>query len=53
MNNTKMKLRWVIVWDYNDTTNIEEFEFRLPAEIRMMQLESFGMKPTLHDRMNN
>lgn len=52
MNNTKIR-RWVVSWIINDEVRTEEFEFRLPAEIRMMQLESYGMKPTLHDRINN
>jgi len=39
---------WVVSWRYNDKDYSESFEFRTLAECRMIQLEAFGMRPTLH-----
>lgn len=42
------KSMWIVSWIYNDRTFSESFEFRMFAEFKMIQLEAFGMKPTLH-----
>jgi len=39
---------WVVSWRYNDKEYSESFDSRLMAEIKMIQLEAFKMKPTLH-----
>lgn len=40
--------QWVVSWRYNDHEYTESFDSRMMAEIKMIQLETFGMKPTLH-----
>ncbi len=44
-----MNLRWLVIWSHNGFERWESFEFRLTAEIKMIHLESWGMKPSLVD----
>lgn len=43
-----IKMNWRVCWTYNGVDYSEAFEFRLMAEIKMIQLESWGQKPSLH-----
>jgi hypothetical protein len=46
----KPVMRWTVSWIYNGITRSEDFEFRFFAELKMIQLESFGLKPSLHQK---
>lgn len=42
------KSGWVVAWTYNGNTYSVSYESRTLAELKMIQLESWGFKPTLH-----
>lgn len=45
-----IKLPWVVSWRWNGREYSEPFEFQLLAEMKMIQLEAYGMTPTLHHK---
>ncbi len=44
-----MQNRWLVIWSHNGCERWEPFEFRMIAEIKMIQLESFGIESKLID----
>jgi len=45
-----MTKHWIVSWIYNGEDRTEEFEFQYIALARMIQLEAYGLKPSLHFR---
>lgn len=45
---TETKSYWVVSWIWNGREYSESFDSRMLAEIKMIQLETFGMTPSLH-----
>lgn len=41
---------WIVSWMLNGKSYTASFEFQTTALMKMIQLESYGLQPTLHQK---
>ena len=46
---SNVKIKYIVCWRYNDVLHEDGFEFYHSALARLLQLEVFGQKATIHD----